>query len=210
VPASGGVRRLVIPTRTAVVAYPTAERRISMYVGQSQTGKTHLALVHAARVTDGRAFLIVDSMGARNFRESPHRVATVSDAMGRVFGDGRHAVVTPWSDDEGELLFDAAADLGGVHLFIDESVRWLSGRTGDSSLARLLRAASHRDLTVALTTQHFSADAPAFLFNCEAAFYVFRTASARARERLAQEWEEPTLPDLVKSLPDYVCVRRPQ
>lgn len=181
-----------------------------MYVGQSQTGKTHLALAHAARSTDGLPFLIVDSMGARNFRSSPHRVALVSDAMGRVFDERRHAVVTPWSDDEGDLLFDAAADLGGVHIFIDESVRWLHGRTGETStLARLLRAASHRDLTVTLTTQHFSGDAPAFLFNCEAEFFVFRTASARARKRLADEWEEPSLPDLVKNLADFVCIRRP-
>jgi hypothetical protein len=182
-----------------------------MYVGQSRTGKTHLALVHAARETDGRPTLIVDSMGADNFSsDSPHRVATVSEAVGRVFGQGGHAIVTPWSDDEGDVLFEAAADLGHAHIVIDESSRWLSGRTGGGPLARLLRAASHRQLTVKLTTQHFSADAPAFLFNCEAAFYIFRTASHRARARLAEEFEEPGLPDLVKDLPDRVCVRFPR
>jgi len=195
----------------AVRAFPKCERRISMYVGQSRTGKTHLALVHASRETDGRPTLIIDSMGADNFSgDSPHRVATVSEAVGRVFGQGGHAIVTPWSDDEGDVLFEAAADLGHAHIIIDESSRWLSGRTGGGPLARLLRAASHRQLTVKLTTQHFSADAPAFLFNCEAAFYLFRTGSFRARARLAEEFEEPDLPDLVKDLPDRVCVRFPR
>jgi hypothetical protein len=61
-----------------------------------------------------------------------------------------------------------------------------------------------------MTTQHFSADAPAFLFNCEAAFYIFRTGSFRARERLAEEFEDPDLSTLVKDLPNYYCVRAPR
>lgn len=189
--------------------FPRRAAAVGMYVGARQTGKTHLAQLHvAAAAADGRPALLLDSMGADNFAASPHRVESAADAIDRVWKQRRHAVVTPWSDEEASILFAAAADLGDAHLLIDESSEWLNSRRSVRPLRTCLRAPSHRQLTVALTTQHFSGDAPAFLFECGADFFIFRTKGFKARQRLAEEFEDDGLAELVKTLPDRVCVLR--
>jgi hypothetical protein len=173
---------------------------VCFYVGARRTGKTYLALRHLASRADGRPAVVVDSIGADNFASMAGRCDTIDAAIDRAWKQKLHTVVSPRTDDEGALLFDCAADLGGVHLLVDESARWITGRRSCASLEMLLRAGRHRRVSVALTTQHFSGDVPQWVFQVEPAFYLFRTRGRRALERLAEEFEDEGLPEQVAAL----------
>lgn len=195
--------------REAVEEFPRSCTDVGCYVGRSKYGKTHLALVHLAAFTDGFPSLVIDTVGARNLQHLEH-VDTAREAMARVWTERKHACYTPWDESEVTLLVQAAHDLGRVHLMLDEASKWIDARSSSVALDTLLRAAGHRKATVQLTMQHFSGDVPAFLFSCDAAFYVFRTTGRRARARLAEEFEEDDLDAQVRALPRRVALLYPR
>lgn len=194
-------------------SFATPGTDLCWYVGARKTGKTHLCLRHTNwRARDGKPCLIVDSMRAENLRGVAPIAASCEDAIERVWQRGLHASVTPETEEAAAVLFEAVLDLGKVHLLLDESARWLTGRRTCKPLELLLRGGRHRGVTVGLTTQDFGGDIPPWVFQVEPAFYVFRMRGSRALERLVEQFQDDDADDLavtVKHLPNWQCLLLP-
>ena len=125
---------------------------VSFYVGMTKTGKTFRAIEHlkAAIVSNGNPGLILDMIGAENFKDMPHE-KTVDDVRVKLYGSPRtNAVYRPRGDGEetAEILRSLNDDrLGGVNVLIDE-IYWVPCKPNQilPELAKSLRGWRHHEL----------------------------------------------------------------
>lgn len=172
---------------------------VSLYFGIPGTGKTTLA---RRRVADdirrlGQPALVIDSEGARNLADIP-AAKTVEEAILTLYRDRRHVRFTPETEEEIDRLAFKARAGRDVIVMIDEFGYWASFRKVVPGIARILRGHRHSGITFHATTQYLSDLAP-LVIQCYDDLFIFRNQSARALQRLSDEYQLD--PAKVQNLP---------
>jgi hypothetical protein len=192
-PVSAGLRRgenssgsspelLLAPEEDGEVLSPG----LYVYLGTTQMGKTHKAVNDALatqRVTL-QPLLIVDSQGAKNFRDIPHE-QTLDRVIERTWGDEEEAPLVVWTPtdedrDEGdfEKLMGAVREAGHCILLIDEVSFWASS----PRLRTLFRVWAHAEVTLLVTAQNVGMDLSQSLLACNPRLFLFRITGPRSLE----------------------------
>lgn len=168
---------------------------VSFYVGMTRTGKTYLALEHlkAAVAENGNPALILDMIGAENFRTDPHE-ATVDAVLAKLYGTPRtHATFRPRSEAEVDQIFRAIADdgTGGVNVLVDE-IYWVpcNARKISPDFSKALRGWRHHALgpNLFFLTSQRPGDLHGDGYAARDRLYVFRPAEGRDVERLEKDF----------------------
>lgn len=151
---------------------------IVWYVSSPGWGKTYKALEDAKLLikSTGRPLLVIDSQRVDNLRRIKH-YDTLRDTFRAVWQRREHAAFEPDTADEVEKIAEACRQAGNVILLVDESSYWINGGKRNSALIRLMRAHRHCNVTMLLTTQHFSGDIPQDARSCSPVIYAGRVTS---------------------------------
>lgn len=161
------------------------------YVGCPRAGKTYLALQHVLEDQRATRFpvLLVDSTEADNFDGIEH-ATNCEDALIGLLAERRPMIAwTPRDGDEMDAGARAIKAAGRMHVLIDEAAYWIGASRGrGGSLLRLLRAYRHAQVSLHLTTQHFSGDVSAEALACAPDIYCFRTTSTPALVALERDY----------------------
>jgi len=181
------------------------EGTVSIYVGDTGTGKTYLAYDHfkATLSATGRPGLIVDSMGARNFDDIRGRYLanTTDDALHTLYDRHQHAVFNPETPEESEILWgEVKTRVDRFCIFIDETSPWMSAHCAPKNLMFLIRSHRHRGHHMFLTTQYLG-DFPPAVLQCLTKVYIFRSSAPQTLDRLADTFPRLDLEN-IQSLPD--------
>lgn len=168
------------------------------YFGVTTSGKTTLALLHAAAdlEAEGRPLAVLDCMPARNLRYMAHEpnLDAVIDAL---YEEGRKAVWTPRSDEELARFFDAVHRAGTapgrpqpIDVLWDEAGLAQSPHHIDPRIATALRGWQHSDCRFRLVSQS-PGDFNGVFFKCLPECYVFRLERDIDLARIEQELKLP-------------------
>lgn len=175
----------------------------SYYFGETQYGKTTLALAHVAqdvRAT-GLPVLTVDNMPAKNFRHLPHE-RTVAQVLYQVIERRTHATWTP----RGEL--EAGGKFMNKHKQFDALVRGLMAQEGrrpvivlwdessfqmgseyiSDDVSAFVRGWAHHECTIRATSQR-PQDFHRVCWSCAPTAYVFHTRNEPDLDRLELEFQ---------------------
>lgn len=176
------------------------------YFGITSAGKTTLARAHTDQDNDeGRNFVILDCMPAKNFRHLAHE-PNVDAVLLALFGDQEHAprncIYTPRSDEEVEQLMNGIHDGGAaghpVTVLWDECWQYMSKDYIGPGTNRALKGWQHSDNTYRLVTQQ-----PGNLHgNCFATYpevYCFRLERGKDLDRVAADFKFD--PKVIETLP---------
>jgi hypothetical protein len=181
------------------------EGTVAIYVGDTGTGKTYLALEHfkSALAATGRPGLIIDSMAARNFDDVRGRypAGTVDETTSILYDRHRHAIYNPETPEDLEVLWgEVKRRPDPLCIFIDETSPWLSAHLKPANLMYLIRSHRHRGHHMFLTTQYLG-DFPPAVLQCLTKVFIFRSTAPQTLERL-----QDTFPRLdlarIQELPD--------
>ena len=176
---------------------------VSFYVGMTGTGKTYLAEQHlrAAVSENGNPALILDMIGAENFRAFPHE-RTVDDVLVKLYGKPRtHATYRPRSEEETAQIFRAiggetgtAGALGGVNVLVDE-IFWVPCKPQKIApdFSKAIRGWRHGDLgpSVFLLTSQRPGDLHGDGYAARSRMYVFRPSEGRDVDRIEKDFGVP-------------------
>lgn len=195
------------------------------YCGATQVKKTTKALADSWIDVAETAWprLIIDSMGAWNFRAmghvEPHVVAdkrregglcgAVVAAVRDVWEKRRHTQIVPCGVADVDRLMNAARAGRRVSLFVDEIRFWMSKRSITQAMTRTLRSWAHAELIVRGTTQRI-ADVHEDALACHTAIYVFRTVSPADVETLWKLYQVPRDRVATLEVGEYFTVRQGQ
>lgn len=169
------------------------------YVGAPTAGKTTLAL-HNLRhdiLETRRPALVVDSQSVGTLAHVPH-VATVREAITKVWKEGTHAAIVPESVEQVSALAGACRRGKRVHILIDEARYWMNAHSITPELSRLMRVWQHSEITVHLTSQRLE-DIHQDAIACTTRLYAFRCVAPRTLERLQKDFGMN--PDEISQLP---------
>lgn len=178
------------------------------YVGVPQSGKTTLALAHAAELHRATGFPLVvfDSAEVRQLAGVP-RVESVDAAVQALWRDRRSCSFVPRELRDVDRM--CAAIRGGkeVIALVDEAHVWLSAHDGASSeLVAIMRATQHARCHLLLTTQHLTGDIPQAALSCAPTLYVFRSTSSAVLKTLERTYGIP--PAIAGTLAQYQFCRQ--
>ena len=170
------------------------------YVGVTMAGKTTIAAHHLMKdvTQNGRPALVIDSQGSSILEPLAPLVATVEEAVRRLWMLKRHVRFLPSSLSDVERLFSAARAGGRINVLVDEASYWMDSRSITEPIARALRTHQHSELVIRLTTQHL-ADIARLAVQCSSGLYAFRCTSAGVLDRLRDEFGMD--PAAVETLP---------
>jgi len=168
------------------------------YFGVTTSGKTTLALQHAAAdlAVEGRPLAVLDCMPARNLRDLPHEpnLDAVLDAL---YLEGRKAVWTPRSEDELGRFFAAVHAAGTnrqrptpIDVLWDEAGLAQTPHHIDDRIAGALRGWQHSDCRFRLVSQS-PGDFNGIVFKCLPECYVFRLERTPDLDRIETELSLP-------------------
>lgn len=186
---------------------------VSFYVGMTKTGKTYLALEHlkAAVASNGNPALILDMMGAENFKSDPHE-ANVDAVLQKLYGNPRrHATYRPRGEEEADQLFRAIADEGpgAVNVLVDE-IYWVpcNSRKISAAFSRALRGWRHPPLgeTVFFLTSQRPGDLHGDGYAARDRMYVFRPSEGRDVDRLERDFGLDRAKMLALKQREYILV----
>lgn len=156
---------------------PPLEPGVHAYVGETQTGKTTLALQELTAFMRAQrcGAIIVDSGSATNFRAYPH-VANAADAI-RGAWHGQLATWTPRDKDEWASLWtmvERAEGKGGartpVAILVDEVSFWPKSKAFEN----VLRTWAHKRVTLFVTSQRITKDLGETFLACGPRVRMFR------------------------------------
>ena len=160
---------------------------VRWFVGVPNTGKTTLALHHAALLErEGYPVLALDAEGAPLGKLA--RVSTLDAALERVWGDGRSCVYTPATQEHATAAARACHAGGRATLLVDGAHAWLTAHRQTEPFVRLMRSYRHADVNVLATTHHLSGDVPQVVLSCAPELYVFRCVSRPVLKLLSDEY----------------------
>jgi len=172
-----------------------------VYLGTTQMGKTYKALADAwaTQAATRQPILIIDSQGARNFKEFPH-TKTVEEVVEKVWAENPSdppvVVWTPGDDEEGfDSLMDAAREAGHLLLLVDEVSFWAS----NPKLRTLFRVWAHAEVTLLVTAQNVGTDLAQPLLACNPRLFLFRVTGPRTVDWALRYLDIP--PTLARGLP---------
>ncbi len=133
---------------------------ITFVLGCPGSGKSTRALqiVTERAAADGKPILILDPQRVETFAKVHHSI-TVREVLFRVYDQGMHVAFTPESPSDFERLFKAVKAAGehgrGVHVLVDESRFFMSGRTIPLAFDLFARVYRHVFATVVCTSQSY-------------------------------------------------------
>jgi hypothetical protein len=173
---------------------------VSFYVGMTGTGKTYLALEHlkAAVAENGNPSLILDMVGAKNFKTFPHE-ATVDAVLQKLYGNPRtHAIYRPRSEAELNQIFNAVGaeddGPGAVNVLVDE-IFWVpcNGHKILTSFSKAIRGWRHPWLgeSIFFLTSQRPGDLHGDGYAARDRMYVFRPSEGRDVDRLEKDFGIP-------------------
>ena len=162
---------------------------VRWYVGVPGSGKTTLALHHAAELEDqsGWPTLALDAEDAP--LGGLDRVRTLEQALDRVWRDGGSCSYSPPTHEHASAVARAARAAGQVNLLLDGAHAWITSHRAQEDFVRLFRSYRHAQVNVLATTHHLSGDVPQVVLSCAPTVYVFRCVSRPVLKLLSDEYD---------------------
>ncbi len=182
-------------------------RGVRIFTGDTQYGKTTLALAHASAANDqGQPYLVIDRMPAKNFVDMPHATDRV-DVLRRLYGKiPENVIYSPKDEADLNRILDRvhlAGTMGQPRTIlwdecsIDQSPNYISDQ---ASIA--IRGWAHSGNLYLLVTQRFH-ELHGTIYVTTPSIRVFHTehekSLARIREELRLDIEK------IKTLPVGEC-----
>lgn len=184
---------------------PTGAR---WYIGITRSGKTTLALEHAAQLWHASSWplLVLDGERDRRFNAFPRPRRDDPSGLPELLWSGaRLAAITP-RDEDFERVIELTARPGRLIVFVDGAHRWLSAHEHvQAPLVAALREHAHRQVALLLTTHHLSGDVPAVAVALAPDVYMFRTTSRGTLKLVRDEFGVD--PSLIRSLAQFEYLR---
>lgn len=187
---------------------------VNFYVGMTKSGKTYKALedLKAAIVSNGNPGLILNMIGADNFKGMPHE-PTVDAVLAKLYGSPRtNAIFRPRTEAQRQEIFRAINDdkLGGVNVLADE-IYWIPCKAHQilPEFAEALRGWRHHDLgpnEFFLTSQR-PGDLHGDGYAARSALYVFRPSEGRDVDRLVKDFGQDKEKLLALKAREFILLR---